>query len=265
MQLTENSELILIIFIGTIAMVSLALGILFFFIFYQRRLHKNELHLNSIKAGHQKELLKNSLLAQESERKRFAEDLHDEVGALLSAIKLNLSRIERKAENNNSKELASETKLHLDDVISQIRRITRNLLPPSLERFGLTEAIKELANWVNKSKIIKIDVWHNDSQQRFAPKYEMVVYRIFQELINNSIKYSEGSVITVKLKFSGTTLFLSVSDNGKGFEVEKVQAKGLGLKNIESRLSLMNGKYKISSKLHKGTTTIIYVDFSEHL
>ncbi len=265
MEIPDNSDVIIILFVGALSIISLALGILFFFIFYQKKLHKNELQINSIKAEHQKELLKNSLLAQENERKRFAEDLHDEVGAYLSAIKLSLSRIAKKTENEDTQGLANETKIHVDSVISHIRRITRNLLPPSLEKLGLAKAINEFANWVNKSSIFVVDTWITGKQIRFTPKYEMVVYRVFQELTNNAIKYSKAKTITVKLKFSGNYLYLSVCDNGKGFNMNESKNSGLGLKNIESRLSLLNGKYKITSKINKGTIAIVSVNISGHI
>ena len=204
-------------------------------------------------------------MRKKTNAKDLPEDLHDEVGAYLSAIKLSLSRIAKKTENEDTRGLANETKIHVDSVISHIRRITRNLLPPSLEKLGLAKAINEFANWVNKSSIFVVDTWVTGRQVRFTPKYEMVVYRVFQELTNNAIKYSKAKTITVKLKFSGNYLYLSVCDNGKGFNMNESKNSGLGLKNIESRLSLLNGKYKITSKINKGTIAIVSVNISGHI
>src|SRR5690554_5321194 len=108
-----NAEIVLVFIVGTLGMIILVGAIFFFFITYQKRLLKKELEINKIKAGQQEEILQNTVLAQEKERKRIAQDLHDEVGAMLSVVKLNISRFERKAEDPSSKEIAAETKTYL--------------------------------------------------------------------------------------------------------------------------------------------------------
>src|SRR5690606_27940057 len=118
---------------------------------YQKKMLKKQLELNETRAKQQEEILRNTITAQEKERKRIAQDLHDEVGAMLSVVKLNVGRIEKKSEEEIAKKLAAETKTYLDEVITQVRRISRSLLPPSLEKLGLFFALEELANWVNKS------------------------------------------------------------------------------------------------------------------
>ncbi|NQU87324.1 MAG: hypothetical protein HQ541_16345 [Mariniphaga sp.] len=252
-----NSDIVLILVIGTMGMVILALGILFFFLTYQKRLQKQQLHLSRIKTEHQEKLLENTVVSQEKERKRFAADLHDEVGAMLSFIKLNLGRIQKKEGNSEITELATESKKHLDQVITQVRRITRDLSPPTLEKLGLVEAVNEFIGWVNKSDAIQIQLYIIGEKARFNPKYEVAVFRIIQELVNNSIKHSETPFISIKLKFNQDWMFLSVSDYGKGFDVEKATSKGLGLKNIESRTSIFKGRYKFKSKPGKGTSFIL--------
>lgn len=251
------SDVVLILIIGTLGMVILALGLIFFFVTYQKRLQKQQMDLMVMKSEHQRELLENTVHAQEKERKRFASDLHDEVGAMLSVIKMNLSRLEKKEENNTLKELASESKEHIDDVIAHVRRITRALSPPSLEKFGLVHSMNEFIEWVNKTNQVKIDFWLMGNEARFDPASEIASFRIFQELLNNSIKHSQASTIAVKLKFTAKCVFLSVSDNGIGFDVKKATSSGLGLKNLESRAEVMQGKFKINSSPGKGTTSIL--------
>ncbi|HCE56235.1 MAG TPA: two-component sensor histidine kinase, partial [Prolixibacteraceae bacterium] len=104
----ESNSIVLIYFIGTFGMILLALSIFFFFIIYQKRMLKKQLELNETRARQQKDIIANTILAQENERKRIARDLHDEVGAMLSVVKLNVSRIEKKSEESGAKELAGE-------------------------------------------------------------------------------------------------------------------------------------------------------------
>jgi len=260
-MIEESNNIILIYFIGTFGMVLLALSILFFFITYQKRMLKKQLELNETKAKQQKEILQNTISAQEKERKRIAQDLHDEVGAMLSVVKLNVGRIEKKSEEPAAKELATETKTYLDEVITQVRRISRSLSPPSLEKLGLYYALEELANWVNKADQLKIVCWKSGDQFRFENKKELAVFRIVQELLNNAIKHSEATVIYINARFSpNQNLMISVTDNGKGFKLEDKMNSGLGLKNLESRRQIMNAKFKLKSTPGKGTTAIIFLN-----
>ncbi len=260
-MIEESNSIVMVYFVGTFGMVLLALSILFFFITYQKRMLKKQLELNEIRARQQKEILQNTILAQEKERKRIAQDLHDEVGAMLSVVKLNIGRIEKKSKESVAKELAAETKTYLDEVITQVRRISRALLPPSLDKLGLYSALGELANWVNKSEQLKIQCWKSGEQFRFESKKELALFRIVQELLNNAIKHSGAVLININARFSpNQNLMISVTDNGKGFNFEEKMNTGLGLKNLESRTQIIGARFKMKSKPGKGTTAIIYLD-----
>src|SRR5690554_3966887 len=252
----SNAEIVLIYFIGTFGMIVLAGAIFFFFIVYQKRLLQKELEINKIKALQQDEILKNTILAQEKERMRIARDLHDEVGAMLSVVKLNVSLFERKTDNEQSLLLAGETKSYLDDVILQVRRISRALMPPSLGKLGLAVAVEELVDWVNKSDAINVVWWCNTVPFRFDNKEELAVFRIVQELLNNAIKHSGASSIIIKMRFFNDGLAVSVSDNGKGFKLEELKEQGVGIMNLESRTQILKGKFKINSVPQKGTCAI---------
>ena len=260
---SANTEIVLVYFIGTVGMMLLAGGLFFFFITYQKRLLKKQLEVNRIKQEQQKEILKNTVQAQEKERKRIAQDLHDEVGAMLSVVKLNVGRIEKKSEEEKAKALANETKDYLDDVITQVRRISRALLPPSLEKLGLFYAIEELSNWINKSESLKINCWKSGEQFRFDKDKELAIFRIVQELMNNAIKHADATRLNVNVRFVDSSLAISISDNGKGFYPEEKKGTGLGLKNLESRAEMVGGKFKIKSKPGKGTTAIICLNTTE--
>lgn len=253
---SSNSEIIIIYFIGTVGMIFLAGAIFFFFVTYQKRLLTKQLELNKIKADQQEEILKNTITSQEKERKRIAQDLHDEVGAMLSVVKLNVARIEKKTEEK-AKVLAAETKTYLDDVITQVRRISRALMPPSLEKLGLFFALEELANWVNKADQIKIECWKSGEQFRFESKAELAIFRIVQELVNNAIKHSGANTININTRFTNDWVAIIVADNGSGFKLEDKLNSGLGLKNLESRSQIIGAHFKMKSFVGKGTKAII--------
>lgn len=259
MAVQGTAEVVLIYIVGTFGMIILAGAVFFFFITYQKRLLKKELEINKIKTDQQEEILRNTILAQEKERKRIAQDLHDEVGAMLSVVKLNVSRFERKSGNDTVKELANETKVYLEDVITQVRRISRALMPPSLEKLGLDYAVAEFVNWANKSGQIEVDYWKSGEPVRLNSKKELAVFRITQELVNNAIKHAEASKILIKARYAPDTLAISVSDDGIGFELDQMTKTGLGLKNLESRTQILDARIKINSTPGKGTTAILLI------
>ncbi len=238
-------------------MLLLAGAIFFFFITYQKRLLKKELELNRIKSEQQKEILQNTILAQEKERNRVARDLHDEVSAMLSVVKMNIARIEKKTESSSSKELAGETKIYVDELINQVRRISHALLPPTLEKLGLFYALNELLNRINNSGQFKTECRTIGEIRRFDGKKELAVFRIIQELLNNSIKHSGALAIIVKCRFAPQYFAVSVSDNGKGFDMKEELHTGLGLKNLESRTQILHARFKIKSSPGKGTSAIL--------
>nr|WP_282189236.1 sensor histidine kinase [Maribellus sp. YY47] len=236
----------------------LAGGLFFFFIFYQKRLLQKQLELNRVKQNQQEEILRNTIQAQENERRRIAQDLHDEVGAMLSVVKLNVGRIERQSVDKTHV-LAGETKTYLDDVITQVRRISRALLPPSLEKLGLYPAIGELASWVNKSDQLYIEVGKTGESFRFDVKKELAVFRVVQELMNNAIKHADATHLSIHLRFTHNTLAVLVRDNGKGFDLKERGNSGLGLKNLESRAEMAGGKLKLKSRIGDGTSALLYL------
>ncbi|MCY1719736.1 sensor histidine kinase [Prolixibacteraceae bacterium Z1-6] len=258
-----SADVVLVYFIGSVGMLLLAGGIFFFFITYQKRLLQKQLELNQVRQEQQQQILQNTIQAQEKERKRIAQDLHDEVGAMLSVVKLNVGRIERKSEEENAKALAVETKIYLDDVITQVRRISRALLPPALEKLGLFFALEELANWVNKAEDLKIECWKSGEQFRFDSKKELALFRVVQELMNNAIKHSGATLINVNTRFSNKSLAIAIVDNGQGFNLEEKVNTGLGLKNLESRTEMAGARFKMRSTKGKGSRAIIFLDTNE--
>ncbi|MFZ5430180.1 MAG: sensor histidine kinase [Bacteroidota bacterium] len=257
--MTEGGDLtlILILVIGTLAMLVLAMGLFFFFVIYQKRMIAKELEVNQIRSLQQKELLRTTILAEENERKRFAEDLHDEIGAMLSAIKMNLNRLEKKSEDNLLRSLAADTKHNLDEVIFNIRRITRALLPPSLERFGLGQAIGELVGWVDRSSSGRIRFTEYGDIRRIDIRREMTVFRIIQELLNNALKYSQAGQIDIRLRYGRTNICVWVKDNGVGFDPAEARGKGLGLQNLKGRAEVINAVFRIRSSPGKGSSAIL--------
>lgn len=257
MQTTENN-LIPVLIVGTLVIVALILFLFLFVIIYQRRMLKNQTELRRLQSEQQSDLLNAVFEAQETERKRLAEDLHDSVGQVLSVIKFNLHRLEKVSGNRQeTTELTGSTRNLAEECILEIRNIIHNMMPHLLTDFGLAEALKELCVKVEQRSGILVN-FDGRVSDRFPPDVEIAVYRIAQELFSNAIKHSGASEITVTLCRENTKLVFAFRDNGTGFDIKKVK-HGFGLKNLNSRLQLMDGELKIESSSRAGTSVMVTI------
>lgn len=242
--------------------IVLITGLFFFVIIYQRKMIKNQVHLRTLEDAQQQELLKAVIETQETERKRLAEDLHDSVGQVLSAIKLKLHRLDKVNDIENANVLLADTRKLTDECIQEIRNIIHNVLPPVLTDFGLIDALKALCDKMNENTNIQVTFTKKLDDERFPSEVELTLYRIAQELFGNAVKHSEATAIQVELSKHGHSLVMSFRDNGIGFNIDDVK-HGFGLKNLRSRASLIKGKIDIYSKPSSGTLTTINVPLSK--
>lgn len=242
-ETVSNLELIIV---GMIGMFLLALGVVFFFLVYQRRLLRQQKEHQEKEAEYQQKLLRASLLSQEKERSRIGKDLHDGVGAMLSTTKLYLRNIDAKTGEEDFDKLKKKALELLDETMSGIRRVSHDLRPVVLERLGLVEAINNLVEHVNQSGELQITFDHR-LKGRFNEEYQLSWYRIIQELVNNTLKHAQASSVLLKLKSNDKEVSLKYCDDGVGMDTSKALKAGLGIQNIESRLNLMGGSVKVIS------------------
>lgn len=264
METEQNVDILFSILAGTLAILLFAVAIIIFFIVYRKRLFEKQLHIERKESEHRLELLKTTIETTEVERKRIAGDLHDEIGSHLSTIRMALNAIKSKTISDPQIiELTNESKTILDNTIESVRNISHNLLPPGLEKFGLTATASDLCQKISQHSEIQV-IFKAEQLPELKSQQELAVYRILQELLNNSIKHSEATVISVNM-FTESKLFrFDYSDNGKGFDPElNEMGSGLGLRNIESRIKALMGNYKINAKNGHGFN--IEIQFSTDL
>jgi signal transduction histidine kinase len=212
----------------------------------------------------QTEQIRAAIHAQEEERKRISRDLHDDIGTKLSALKLFLSSLELKAHAIHNEEivsLAQNSEQFIGEVVKDLRTLLINLSPSVLEDFGYTNAVEGLANKINETQLIHFDVNVFGFKNRLQKDYELALYRITQELINNILKHADAKNISLQTGQRDDKIVLLIEDDGKGFDVNQ-QKDGYGLKNLETRTTLLNGKMVIESVPGKGTTTLIEIPYN---
>jgi signal transduction histidine kinase len=245
-----------LIIIGLIGIIIILL--MFSFIIYSRIKIRQERRLNEERLK-MKQLQMNVVLeSQESERKRFARDLHDGFGQLITAVKIMLGQMQQTGEMEKRSELAVKSGEVLDTMHTQLREIAHNLMSDQLINEGLSTALKEYASRISKTSGIAIEVNTFGIEKRLNQSVEVNVYRIIQEWINNVIKYSGAKNLTIQLTGYDNEINIIIEDNGNGFEKENlIKSKGWGWKNIQSRLEAINGILEIDTRAGVSGTSFI--------
>jgi len=190
---------------------------------------------------------------EEKERKRLASDLHDGLGPVLSAINLYFQAYIDETNKDSKNAIESKLRLIIDNAAGDVSRISHNISPFILEKFGLVTALENFINILSSAEKIKFNL-EFPKFDRLILNQELIIYRSITELINNSLKHSEATQISIQLKVENGYLFVDYSDNGKGFDVNSFHQKnaGIGLMNIQNRIQTLNGSMKLFSEEQKG-------------
>ena len=197
---------------------------------------------------------------EENERKRFAKDLHDGLGPILSTVKMSLSALTDRIKDASGSVILNNTNHLVNEAINTIKEISNNLSPHILSNFGLASAISAFTTKINQTKAVEIDFKSNMEAQRLDNEKEVVVYRAVCELINNSILHSGASRIEIELNKHEKFITLQFYDNGRGFDtstLSREDTKGMGLSNIETRVKTVEGVFILESSPGKGTSALI--------
>lgn len=208
----------------------------------------------------EKRVLNAIINTEENERKRFAKDLHDGLGPLLSTVKMSLSALNERIKDPSGIEILNNTNHIVNEAIATIKDISNNLSPHILSNFGLSSAIAAFTTKINQTRAIEIVFKSNMEKTRLENEKEVVMYRAVCELINNSISHSGASRIDIELNKQGKFITLQFSDNGRGFDtstLRKEDTKGMGLSNIETRVRTVEGVFVLESTPGKGTSALI--------
>ena len=198
--------------------------------------------------------------AQEDERKRLSVELHDEVGQSLAVLKLKVIFLEEGLEirNAKAKKECEDMTVYIDQVIENVRRLSRDLAPSSIEDLGLSASLMWLADTIKKFYIIEADINLASMDDNLSLDSQILIYRIFQEAISNTVKHSNATKIIMKGQHKEKQLIFSIQDNGKGFDIEqinsnKIENKGLGLPTMQERARMLGADFTIKSHVNSGT------------
>lgn len=253
MEIWKNPENIIFWF----SIILLIFLILLFFIViilkvsYKKSIEKKQLFFNQ-QIEHEKKLNEAIIQVQDQERKEIASELHDQISNKLNLIILNINNLKELKTNH-----INEIKEDIRKVIIKNRDISHYLFPVEIENIGILLTLQDLSIKYSSEKF-KI-ILNFDSDIKFKNKQtEIQLYRVIQESLTNTLKYSNSNEFSITLRKFKKQIFVMISDNGIGFELEEIK-KGIGLTGIETRLNAIHAAYKIKSKPNKGTQLIIVI------
>ena len=254
-EIAKKNFLLLGMIAGIILLITAGIG------FYRKRQIQNKMNLQSEVMKQQDMATKAIINAEENERKRIAADLHDGVGQMMSAAKMNLSAIESEIFFKDEAQ-----KIYFDKVIGmvdesckEVRSVSHQMMPNALLKSGLASAVKEFIDKID-NRIIKINLYTEGLNERLDSNTETVLYRVIQECVNNVIKHSGAVTLDISLIKDADGISATIEDNGKGFDIsDKQKFEGIGLKNISSRIEFLKGTVDFDSSPGKGTLVAVHV------
>jgi two-component system, NarL family, sensor kinase len=249
-------------------MLLLFASFLIAFISSQRKKLKHQQDIQNLRESQQNQLIEAAIRSEETVRHSISEALHDEVGAILSSSKLHLQGIDNNSLTDRDKELYEKGKALLDDGIKKVRDISHNLHSNILKEFGLNEAIVHFVNKVCQDSILKGTTSLDQNYTTKNPDNDMTLYRMIQELVNNIMKHARAKKLHISSTFDQGHLTLSITHDGEGLSQEQFEAfrynkKGLGLKNIQNRITYLKGDIEFNTT-DDGSSINIFIPAKHH-
>ena len=246
-----------------------ALLLLIAFLSYKNFKNKNRLllqkeklrdqHISELEQERKLVAAQSVMKGQEEERSRLARDLHDGVGGLLSGVKLSMSNMKGNVFLSEENARSFENVIcQLDQSMAELRRVSHNMMPEALIKYGLKEALENYCENINLSGKIKVQLQAYGMEKRMEQSTEIIIYRMIQELLQNVIKHADAKNVLIQLVREEERFNLTVEDDGKGFDTKEIENKsGAGLANIKARAEYLDGNVDIVSKNGEGTSVNI--------
>lgn len=227
----------------------IALGVIFMYQQFQKNIIRQQLEREEERSHHQKQLLVTTIRVQEEERKRIAGDLHDELAAMLSIGRMQLTQLEHQKEFNLKR--ITEIRKLLETTLTATRRISHELMPLQLSELGLEKALYHLLEKAENAQDIITNMALSSTCNELPWVMEVALYRIYAELVNNTLKHAEATIIDISILCQANQLFCRYEDNGKGLS-KAIMNQGLGLQNLKNRVIAFEGTLEFGNRSEGG-------------
>jgi len=257
----ESREIIIALIAGTSTLLLLGALMISFVILYRSRHRKLLREREQLRLSYERELLKSQLEIQEQTFRHISQEIHDNIGQTLSLAKLNLSTMDTTQAGGLEQKITDSKKL-VSQAIYDLRNLSHGLNTDYVADLGLARAIEHELEMIRKSGAQDTVFETEGKVYRIDKQREVIIYRIVQETLNNILKHAASQKIIIHLHYSLEEITLTITDNGKGFDLTPLdldKSYGLGIKNMHNRARLMGARFQISSTLGEGTSVIVNV------
>jgi two-component system NarL family sensor kinase len=253
-----------IIIVGSVILVLLANFIIVMLFAYQKRYNNHIQEINTIKEQFEREILKMQLEIKEQTMHNISQEIHDNIGQMLSLANLQLTAVELPDDPFTTSRIERSMEL-VSKVITDLRDLSKTLSPEDLLRRGLSAAISFDLDLMQRPKVLATEFRLTGDEQRLDASKEIVVYRIVQQALNNVLKHAEASSVQVSLNYSLESLSVSIQDDGRGFDTAIITSKdnqGAGVRNMIHRAELIQASIRVESLQNRGTRIILSLPLS---
>jgi signal transduction histidine kinase len=249
-----SSELFILLIISMAGTGLIVIGFILVQVRNQKKMLEKQRQLAAAELKQQKDLLEAVITSQETERQRIGSDLHDEVGTVLSSLRMLIEKQELPVQDVARETFNRQSKEMIDRVVKQVREIAHNLSPHINGEHGLHDALHALCDTVNLSGTVRITTLFDEGSihGNLPDATALSLYRVLAELINNTLKHAHAKNITISIETTNNQLEITYTDDGIGFLHDGAGIAGMGLRNIESRLSMAGANWRIGAKETSG-------------
>jgi len=249
--------------VGTLALMLFSFTLITFLIIHKKKQYRNLLEKQQMESNYQNQLLLSKLEVQEQSFKYFSEEIHDNVGQMLSIVKMQLYNIKNSSREQEVVTKASDCTELLGKAINDLRNISHTLNSAFISNAGLADAIEKDLEYIHSARDMKCILHRSGEEYEMENEKELMVFRIIQEAVSNAVKHASASAIDVYLHYQPEKLNVVIADNGKGFDTGERCKSGIGLNNMHVRAELLKGKLEVVSEKNKGTTITLSIDNTE--
>ena len=248
--------------IATFILVAFVIFIISFALIFQRRQQKHRQEKATLKAQYDQEILTSQIEVQNTTLQYIGQELHDNIGQLLSVAKINLNVLEETVQDVENEGFIKQTNELVEQAIHDLRALSKSLDGDFVHDFGLQESIAHELQRIRKTKKFKTELTLSGEKYALGYEREIVLFRIVQEMLNNALKHSQAKNIEIKITYLPNNFTIIVSDDGIGFDFEntmknELSQSGAGLRNIKRRAALINFDCEIASQTNQGTKYIL--------
>ncbi len=253
-----ETEVVIFFLLTSIAVLIFIAGTIIFIFQYRRRKRLYEKEKALIEAHHKAELLNTQLLSQRQTMQFIGSEIHDSVAQKLTLASIYTQKLEFEDKYPDISDRLARISNILNDSLNELRDLSRTLTDDKLQQTGITELLQMECERVNDTGVCKAIV-ASDFTAEMSATVKSFLLRVMQEFMQNSLKHSEGDLIKIGLSNKPDGLHVTASDNGKGFDSEHVNSRGIGLTNMKRRIHLIGGVYKLQSEIGRGTQLNLFI------